>query len=136
MVARDDTTHPPIERGLIRMAAARGDIDTSRKLLYAVMKPRGGTFSAAQLETYARWLELPGSKGVRIEAVEAEAGALVVRDDTPLDQRVAAAGLLWRGRAGNDANLRAVSMLLAPRLAPELHRAAVAAAGRIGGERA
>lgn len=125
-------------RGLIRMAALAGDTKTAAALLAPVLKPVDGSFSAGQFRTFAEWLDMPAAKEVTLEgsAVIFDAALRVVGDDTnPDDWRVAAASLLGRRPDARERDLKTVSNLLSPRSPPELRRAAVAAAGRTGGER-
>jgi putative heme-binding domain-containing protein len=103
-----------------------------------VLAPDGSSFSAGQFRTFVEWLDLPASKGVRLERdVEIFAAAERVALDgaAPVETRVAAAGLLGRHAGAAESELRALSNMLSPRSNPELQRAAVAAIGRVGGER-
>jgi putative membrane-bound dehydrogenase-like protein len=138
IVGGNGGSHATIDRGLIRMAVAGGDAGSALQILQAVMKPVNGTYTAGQLQTFAQWLDLPstnemefGNRGEVFAAVE----SLVAKADTPLDTRLAAVALLGRRPGAAAFELRALTKMLSPQSPPELQRAAVAAFGRIGGDR-
>ena len=126
-----------VSGGLARMAAKRGENDTMQHLLWAVMQPLGGPFSADQLNVYFDCRDITESKGApfgSVGDVGVKCEAYVVRDDTPLDVKVAASRIFGRRPDPGDFELRVLKKMLSPRSAPELQIAAVAAFGRMGGE--
>jgi len=131
--------HWTLDQGLIRTAAARGDTKAAAALLSAVMKPANGTYSAGQFQTYAQCLDLPASRAIDFagrDEVFSAAESLAAKEDASADLRVAAVALLGRGRESAASELRTLAGMLTPRSPTDLQRAAVAAIGRVGGDRA
>ena len=110
-----------VSGGLVRMAVARGDELEVGRLLSAVMQPLDGPFSAGQLNIYFDCRDLMQSKGMRFPK-SGEVGGVVerylVRDDTPIDEMVAAARYLGQRPDPSEFQLRMLTKMLSPRSAP------------------
>jgi putative heme-binding domain-containing protein len=123
--------------GLLQTAIASNDKPTVQSILTAVVKPRDGGFSPAQLALFADWLDTPGASLADVTPAAADAlnAARSIAPDgaAPPDRRAAATRLLGRQKEhlGND--LDRLAQLLTPQTPGDVQRAAAARIAATGG---
>jgi putative heme-binding domain-containing protein len=136
---------------LLMLASATGNHQAMTVLLKAVSSRQQGGYTASQFDAVSQFLGAlvrnnesleslakAGDAGLAaavkgVEGIIDEAWNVASRSDAPLDQRVAAVGLLGRVGPRNDKDTDTLRALLVPQTPEALQSQAVTALGRSGG---